>query len=106
MTSSNRQVASASTQADTISVYKDPETGFTFSQYQATYSLSGKYITFRIAVPSDAQQNAQYDVVVQIVAPAEVGWLGLAWGGQMTYNPLTVSWANGNTPVVSSRYAT
>ncbi|KAH8902918.1 CBD9-like protein [Coniochaeta sp. PMI_546] len=99
-------VASASSQANTVTVYNDPETGFTFSQYQATYSLSGKYITFRIAVPSDAQQNAQYDSVVQIVAPSEVGWLGLAWGGSMTYNPLTVSWANGGTAVVSSRYAT
>jgi len=57
-------------------------------------------------VPSDAQQNTKYDAVIQIVAPSDVGWLGLAWGGTMTYNPLTVSWANGNTPVVSSRYAT
>jgi hypothetical protein len=102
----NTRLASASTQANTVSVYNDPETGFTFSQYQATYSLSGKSITVRVAVPSDAQPNTPYDAVVQIVAPSEVGWMGLAWGGSMTYNPLTVSWMNGNSPVISSRYAT
>lgn len=89
-----------------MTVYQDPETGFTFSQYQATYSLSGEYITFRIAVPSNAQQNTPYDAVLQVVSPSDVGWAGLAWGGGMTYNPLTVSWENGNTPVISSRYAT
>ncbi|KAB5559525.1 hypothetical protein GE09DRAFT_1113264 [Coniochaeta sp. 2T2.1] len=99
-------VASAASQANAVTVYNDPETGFTFAQYQATYSLSGKYITVRIAVPSDAQTGSPYDSVVQIVAPSEVGWVGLAWGGSMTYNPLGVSWANGGSAVVSSRYAT
>lgn len=93
-------------QSGTVTVYNDPQTGFTFSQYQAAYSLAGKYITFRIAVPSDAQRDAPFDAVVQIVSPSDVGWLGLAWGGGMTYNPLTVSWENGNTAVISSRYAT
>ena len=98
--------ASAAPQANAITIYNDPETGFTFAQYQATYSLSGKYITVRVAVPSDAQQGSPYDSVVQMVAPAEVGWVGLAWGGSMTYNPLSVSWANGQSVTLSSRYAT
>lgn len=87
-------------------MYNDPETGFTFAQYQATYSLGGKYITFRIAVPGDAIQGTAYDTVLQVVAPNDVGWVGLAWGGSMTYNPLTVSWSNNGNAVLSSRYAT
>ncbi|RKU47033.1 hypothetical protein DL546_008568 [Coniochaeta pulveracea] len=99
-------LASAAPQDTAATVYNDAETGFTFSQYQASYSLSGKYLTFRIAVPSDAQNGAAYDTVIQVVAPNDVGWLGLAWGGSMTYDPLTVSWSNGGSVVVSSRYAT
>jgi hypothetical protein len=57
-------------------------------------------------VPADAQNGAAYDTVIQVVSPNDIGWLGLAWGGSMTYNPLTVSWANGGSVVVSSRYAT
>ncbi|KUJ09998.1 CBD9-like protein [Mollisia scopiformis] len=87
------------------SVYHDPETGFTFSQYNVMYSLS-ETITFRIAVPSPVTANQPYDAVLQVVAPIDVGWAGLAWGGQMTYNPLAVSWSNGNNVVVSSRFAT
>ena len=96
---------SKSQAADTLA-YHDPETGFTFSQYMGAYDI-GRNITFRIAVPSPAPDNASYDAVLQVVVPVEVvGWVGLAWGGSMLYNPLTVSWVNGKTPVISSRYAT
>lgn len=87
-------------------MYHDAETGFTFSQYNAAYSI-GHSLAIRIAVPSPVTSGSAYDAVLQVVAPKDVaGWTGLAWGGQMLYNPLTVFWVNGNTPVVSSRYAT
>jgi hypothetical protein len=86
-------------------VYHDAETGFTFSQYNAQYSLDHS-IAFRIAVPSPVLANSTYDAVIQVVAPVDVGWAGLAWGGNMLSNPLSVSWANGNNVVLSSRYAT
>ncbi|KAI0969021.1 hypothetical protein F4678DRAFT_177539 [Xylaria arbuscula] len=88
--------------ADTT-VVKDSETGFTFSQFQAEYAI-GQDITFRVAVPSPAPAN--YDLVFQIVAPVAVGWTGLAWGGSMINDPLTIGWAFGSTPVVSVRRTT
>ncbi|KAI1851239.1 hypothetical protein JX265_001644 [Neoarthrinium moseri] len=86
-------------------VWQDSETGFTFSQYAAAYAI-GKSLTFRIAVPSTATSSAAYDAVLQISAPLEVGWTGLAWGGTMVTNPLTVAWANGNSAVATVRWAT
>lgn len=68
--------------------------------------MIGKYITYRIATPSNVAAGTPYDAVVQVAAPVDVGWTGLAWGGYMTYSPLTVAWQNGNSATVSSRYAT
>lgn len=62
-------------------------------------------IVFRIAIPDVA--SAPFDMLVQIVAPiSTAGWVGVAWGGVMTGNPLTVAWPNGDGAVVSSRWAT
>ncbi|KAK4171326.1 hypothetical protein QBC36DRAFT_367173, partial [Triangularia setosa] len=62
-------------------------------------------IIYRIAIPDVAA--APFDVLLQIVAPAsKAGWAGIAWGGKMAANPLTVAWPNGNTAVVSSRWST
>ena len=61
-------------------------------------------ITFRVAIPETTA--APFDILLQIVAPVSVGWAGLAWGGKMTNNPLTVGWANGKSATVSSRFAT
>ncbi len=58
-----------------------------------------------MALPDKVAAATPFDVVVQIAAPLSVGWAGLAWGGSMTYNPLTIVWANGKTPVLSSRMA-
>ena len=69
-------------------------------------SQGAKSISFRIAVPSPIPVNSAYDVVIQVVAPVDVGWTGLAWGGGMLQDPLAVSWQSGATVVVSSRYAT
>jgi len=90
--------------ADSV-VYRDGITGFTFSSYDALYAL-GQTMTFRIALPSNATASAGYNTVVQLVAPVAVGWGGLAWGGTMIWNPLTVAWSSGSSAVVSSRYAT
>ncbi|KAF2111839.1 hypothetical protein BDV96DRAFT_498852 [Lophiotrema nucula] len=85
--------------------YKDSQTGYTFVSYDVSYKI-GKTMTYRIAVPASASSSAGYDAVVQIVAPNEVGWAGLAWAGTMLYSPLTVAWKSGNTAVVSGRWAT
>ncbi len=89
--------AAAACQVDSVK-FVDSVTNFTFSQY-----TNDKGIAYRIAVPDKA--NTTYDTVVQIVAPISVGWAGLAWGGSMTYNPLTIVWVNGKDVVVSSRMA-
>ena len=90
--------------ADTV-VVRDGETGFTFSQQTPQYKL-GKTLTYRIATPSPPTPGQPYDVVLQVVAPNDVGWAGLAWGGRMTNGPLTVAWQNGNTVTVGTRFTT
>jgi hypothetical protein len=83
----------------------DQETGFTFSETKAAATLSANII-YRIATPANVPAGQPYDVVLQIVAPNSVGWAGLAWGGSMVRNPLTVSYANGQKTTVSGRWAT
>ncbi|USP82704.1 iron reductase domain protein [Curvularia clavata] len=85
--------------------YLDPETGFTFSETKAAATLSSNII-YRIAQPANIPAGQPYDVVLQVVAPNSLGWVGLAWGGSMVRNPLTVSYPNGQRPTVSSRWAT
>jgi hypothetical protein len=68
------------------------------------YTLSGS-ISYRIAIPSPVSPGTPYDLVLQVVAPNDVGWAGISWGGSMLASPLTVAWANyGNGVTVSSRY--
>lgn len=93
-----------STRAESAVTYIDPETGFTFSEFKAAYTLTSN-IVYRIAVASNAPSGA-YDIVIQVVTPNQVGWNGLAWGGSMVKNPLTVAYPNGNKATVSSRWAT
>jgi hypothetical protein len=82
--------------------YYDPVTGFNFTQY-----TTAQNVNYRIAIPSNATNNEPYQIVLQVVAPlTNTGWAGLAWGGQMTYNPLTLVWANAQQAAVSSRRAT
>ncbi|KAL2178209.1 uncharacterized protein P884DRAFT_298869 [Thermothelomyces heterothallicus CBS 202.75] len=82
------------------SPYEDPETGLTFASY-----TSDRGITFRVAIPDPVPEDKVFDTLLQIVAPKELGWVGWAWGGSMTYNPLTVVWADGDNVVLSSRIA-
>ncbi|KAK4143513.1 uncharacterized protein C8A04DRAFT_28704 [Dichotomopilus funicola] len=88
--------------ADTV---HDSETGLTFSSAFQLYKSGGHGITFRVAIPDDAQSNAAYDAVVQVIAPSDVGWTGLAWGGSMPKDPLLISWQGPSGPVLSSRWA-
>ncbi len=90
---------SALAQVDSTT-FVDAETGFNFTEF-----VNDKGIAFRVAFPPTAKVNENYDAVVQIASPISVGWAGLAWGGSMTYNPLTIVWANGNNVVLSSRMA-
>lgn len=94
--------SSVASAADSI-VFRDSETGFTFSQYNANYKYnSPDVISIRTAVPNPA--STPYDIVLQVIAKKDVGWLGIAWGGTMLNNPLTMAWANGNSVTVSSRW--
>lgn len=78
----------------------DAATGLTFSSY-----TNEKGVSFRVAVPDTATQKTDFDTVFQIIAPAGLGWVGLAWGGSMTYNPLAINWVDKQDVVVSSRMA-
>ncbi|KAL8381872.1 hypothetical protein RB595_005901 [Gaeumannomyces hyphopodioides] len=90
---------------DPFSVIDDSETGFRFTQYKAAYSLGDERVVYRVARPGSVSENQGYDVVIQVQAPVEVGWAGLAWGATMKNNPLTVVWANCSSVVISSRWA-
>jgi hypothetical protein len=63
-------------------------------------------ISFRIAIPDSAKAGSPFDILLSITAPKATGWAGIAWGGAMANNPLTVGWSNAATAVVSSRRAT
>lgn len=83
------------------SKYCSPESPkFCYVEVSTTHSNP----IYRIAIP-DAP-SANFDTLLQIVAPVSVGWAGFAWGGGMTLNPLAVAWPNGNKATISSRWAT
>ncbi|KAI0152171.1 iron reductase domain protein [Hypoxylon sp. NC0597] len=79
--------------------YCDASTGVCYSEV----SVGVAPITWRIAIP--AVGEGPFDVLLQVVAPKTVGWAGLAWGGGMLYNPISLSWANGNSTIASGRFA-
>ncbi|KAF2821370.1 CBD9-like protein [Ophiobolus disseminans] len=83
------------------SKYFDPITGITFSSVTHANGVS-----YRVALPINATMP---DTIVQIASPSSFAWCGLAWGGHMTNNPLSVAWSTGATDgeraLVSSRMA-
>jgi len=79
--------------------YCDAATEICYSEYKTPENIA-----IRIAIPENATAG-NFDILLQIQAPKTVGWAGIAWGGVMTNNPLTVAWASGTTSVVSSRRA-
>lgn len=87
-------------------IFRDPDTGFSFSQKDVPITTNNDYITFRIAIPSPAPAGQPYDTVLQIVAPVVANWVGVAWGASMLNNPLLLGWPNGASGVVSMRRAT
>ncbi|KAH9896345.1 hypothetical protein F4778DRAFT_772208 [Xylariomycetidae sp. FL2044] len=78
--------------------YCDVATGVCYSQVETNG------ISYGVAIP--AATAPPFDILLQVVAPTSIGWAGIAWGGGMHGNPLTVGWANGASTVVSSRWAT
>ncbi|KAK4183733.1 hypothetical protein QBC35DRAFT_525934 [Podospora australis] len=81
--------------------YCDASTTICYSEW-----VSPEKIAYRVAIPENATATADFDVLLQIQAPSTVGWAGIAWGGVMVNNPLTVAWPSGQSVVVSSRLAT
>jgi hypothetical protein len=79
--------------------YCDQELGLCFEDFATPNGIH-----YRVAVPPDAV--APFDVALQVVAPNNVGWAGISWGGKMVYNPLTVVWPDGDAITLSSRFAT
>jgi hypothetical protein len=61
-------------------------------------------ISYRLAIPNVTA--SPFDLLLQIVAPRTAQWAGIAFGGHMINNTLAIAWANGNTSVISSRWAT
>jgi hypothetical protein len=87
-------------------VFRDPDTGLTFTSNVAYITADRQYITYRVAIPEGVQSYTAYDLVIQMVMPNQVAWSGLAWGGSMPRNPLLLAWRNTNNNVVlSSRMA-
>jgi hypothetical protein len=96
------RVAVAEKRAEAETVKYCPEsTAVCFSEFKTPSS----YIVYRIAIPDVS--SAPFDVILQIIAPVSTtGWAGLAWGGSMTKNPLTIGWAGGSSAIASSRWVT
>ena len=80
-------------------VVHDPETGISYSSY--TDATTG--MTFGVALPKNVTDP--YDAILRISAPIANQWVGFAWGGDMVWNPLSVAWPNGNSSVISARFA-
>ncbi|XDG09088.1 hypothetical protein ABKA04_008703 [Annulohypoxylon sp. FPYF3050] len=64
--------------------YCDTSSGVCYSEV----TVGVAPITWRIAIPSVGE--GPFDVLLQVVAPNRVGWAGLAWGGGMLYNPISL----------------
>ncbi|ORX98942.1 hypothetical protein BCR34DRAFT_606762 [Clohesyomyces aquaticus] len=85
----------------TASRYYEKTSGITYSSITLPNGVS-----YRISLPAASNIS---EAILQIVVPKAFGWCGLAWGGHMTNNPLSVHWAtkakSGQKAIVSSRMA-
>ncbi|KAI0161325.1 iron reductase domain protein [Xylariaceae sp. FL1272] len=79
--------------------YCDPDTTVCYSS--STVGVAS--ISYRLAIPNVTA--SPFDLILQIVAPKAAQWAGIAFGGHMINNTIAMAWANGNTSVVSSRWA-
>jgi hypothetical protein len=78
--------------------YCDATTSLCYNEWK-----SSSNIIYRVAIPQATA--APFDIAIQIVAPKTAGWAGIAWGGSMTNNPITMAWPNGDTVMASARMA-
>lgn len=81
------------------STYCSPTTQLCYNEY----TTAGNSI-FRIAI-SESATGSDFDIALQLVAPAGQGWVGFSFGGSMTEAPLAVAWPNGQSVTASSRWA-
>ena len=56
--------------------------------------------------PTSATGDTATEFIGDLIVPVANEWVGLALGGQMADNLLLVAWPNGNTIMISPRYAT
>ncbi|KAI1171645.1 iron reductase domain protein [Nemania sp. FL0916] len=80
-------------------LYCDPSSEVCYSS--STVGIAG--ISYRLALPNVTA--SPFDLLLQIVAPTTAQWAGIAFGGHMINNTLAIGWANGNSSVISSRWA-
>ncbi|GAW15043.1 hypothetical protein ANO14919_044510 [Xylariales sp. No.14919] len=85
--------------ATTSVKYCDPESDVCYSS--STVGIGA--ISYRLAIPNVTA--TPFDMLLQIVAPKTAQWAGVAFGGRMINNTIAMAWANGNTSVISSRWA-
>jgi hypothetical protein len=67
-----------------------------------TESVSG--VQYSVGIPEVAA--APFDIYTSIVAPINMSWAAIAYGGCMLRSPILVAWANGTNVAVSPRWAT
>jgi cellobiose dehydrogenase (acceptor) len=67
-----------------------------------TEPVSG--VQYSVGIPEIAA--APFDIYTSIVAPIDVTWAAVAYGGCMLRSPLLVAWPHGTNVVVSPRWAT
>ncbi|KAI1181686.1 iron reductase domain protein [Nemania serpens] len=91
--------ATFSAPATPSAMYCDPGSEVCYSS--STVGIAG--ISYRLAIPNVTA--SPFDMLLQIVAPKTAQWAGIAFGGRMINNTIAIGWANGNTSVASSRWA-
>jgi cellobiose dehydrogenase (acceptor) len=67
-----------------------------------TEPVSG--VQYSVGIPEVAA--APFDIYTSIVAPIDVTWAAVAYGGCMLRSPLLVAWPHDTNVVVSPRWAT
>lgn len=67
-----------------------------------TETVSG--VQYNVGIPEVAA--APFDVYTSIVAPINMTYAAISFGGCMLRSPILVAWANGTNIAVSPRWAT
>ncbi len=83
--------------------------GLTAAQNSSAGLLSwtdagGSGVTIKLAIPD--KTAAPFGILMSIVAPVKVTWVGFATGACMLRSPLIVAWPNGTSVAVTTRWAT